>query len=176
MKLLATCMLVLSLAATSLIAQEQDAVLEQAKEMFKMELRSMKRDVIAMNIPFTDKTKEEAFWDIYEEYEDALKSENKKYINLLKKYATNYETMDAKIADQMVKELYKLKKTRQKIELKTYKKMAKSVSAIEAARFVQINNRLGLLLDLGIASHLPMLLPEGISVTEDGAVIQVPAK
>lgn len=178
MKLISKVLFAVTLLAAPLFADEAeiDQQIEKQKEMFKMELRSAKRDVIAMNIPIADSAKAEAFWEIYDSYEAAIKKENKRYIGLLKEYATNFENMSDKVANKLVKELYSMKKKRQKIELKAYKKMSKSVSVVDAARFVQINNRMGLLLDLGIASNLPMLLPEGVSVSEDGAVIIVPSK
>lgn len=178
MKLATKLLFAVSLLAAPLFASdaEIDQQLEKQKEMFKMELRSAKRDVIAMNIPITDSVKAELFWEIYDSYETAIKKENTRYLKLLKEYATNFENMSDKVADKLVKDLYNMKKKRQKIELKTYKQMSKKVSVVEAARFVQINNRMRLLLDLGIASHLPMMLPEGVSVSEDGAVILVPSK
>jgi hypothetical protein len=161
----------LSMTTLPLFAQESSVA-----NSISVAFKTVKREVISMNIPIVDSLKNEKFWEIYDDYEAALTKENKKYLELIKEYASSMETITEKDADKAVKALLKMKSNRIKILKKTHKKLASEVSSIEAARFIQIDNRIRLLLDLKIASALPMLLPEGVTVTAEGAIVKIPAK
>jgi hypothetical protein len=154
--------------ASSVFAQDTNSLME----LFKSDVRSAKRELVSLNIVFTDSVKSTSFWAVYDEYEQATKANTDTYIGLLKKYAENYTQMNDEVASDLTKEAFGLKKAKQKILSKAYKKMAK-ISVVEAARFVQLENRISLLIDMQIASELPMLLPEGVSVGKAETIIEV---
>jgi hypothetical protein len=50
-----------------------------------------------------------------------------------------------------------LEKRRTKLKKKYFKKFEKALSAVVAAKFVQVENQINLLIDLQIASELPLI-------------------
>ena len=53
--------------------------------------------------------------------------------------------------------MFELEKRRTKLKKKYFKKFEKAVSAVVAAKFIQIENQINLLVDLQIASELPLI-------------------
>ena len=60
-------------------------------------------------------------------------------------------------ADTFVKEWFSLQTDRTKLRQKYYGKISKATSSLVAARFLQVENTLGMLIDLNIAAELPLL-------------------
>lgn len=164
-------LLLLAFAAT---VSAQDAVATQ--ELVKQDLRSARRELVAMNIRIADKEKAQLFWSMYDDYVLESGKNNDDYVELLKKYAENFEKMDDATANQIVAESFAISSARQKLLKKTHKKISSKVSPVEAARFVQIENRISLMLDLQIAAGLPMLLPDGVGAGQPQKVIEVNVK
>jgi hypothetical protein len=142
------------------------------EEIIKSDIRSAKQRVVGLNIHFSDSTKNREFWEIYEEYQNKLKMESDAYIDLLKKYADNYSNMSDEVANEIAKESFRISKAKTKLLEKAYKRVAK-LSPIEATRFVQLERRIDLLLQMEIAESLPLLLPNGVTVGEGESVIEV---
>ena len=53
--------------------------------------------------------------------------------------------------------MFALEKRRTKLKKKYFKKFEKALSAITAAKFIQVENQINLLIDLQIASDLPLI-------------------
>jgi hypothetical protein len=172
MKLISAIAVVVSLLSSSIFAGDADLSQEVGKET----LRSLKREIVAMNIVITDDAKAKIFWDIYSEFEADLMPLNEDYIESLEQYATKYDKMSSKVAESLVENSIERKQARLKLVSDTYEKMAKEVSPIEASRFVQLDNRISLMVELGIVLTVPMILPEGVSVTPSGAIVVIPSK
>ncbi|UOK41279.1 MULTISPECIES: hypothetical protein [Flavobacterium] len=84
----------------------------------------------------------DAFWKVYDAYEQERKQLGKKRIDLINDYVNNYEKLSNEKADQLLKASLKNDMAYGKLYSKYYDKMKKAVGAIDAAKFIQLEHGL----------------------------------
>ncbi|ESU27621.1 hypothetical protein FLJC2902T_19450 [Flavobacterium limnosediminis JC2902] len=84
----------------------------------------------------------DAFWKMYDAYEEERKALGKKRIALINDYITNYEKLSNEKADQLVKATLKNNMEYGKLYSKYYEKMKKVIGAVNAAKFIQLEHGL----------------------------------
>ncbi|MCP4273899.1 MAG: hypothetical protein GY781_18405, partial [Gammaproteobacteria bacterium] len=112
--------------------------------------------VITESMQLTEKGAS-AFWPIHREYEIELSRIVDDRIDLIKDYAENHDNLTNEKAKELAGKVFALEKRRTKLKKKYFKKFEKALSAIVAARFIQVENQINLLIDLQIASELPLI-------------------
>lgn len=95
------------------------------------------------------------FWPIYSEYDAELTKLNDQRIANIQEYARTYNQMTDAKADELIKKDLDYQRQRAELLAKYYGRVKESLGAIQAARFVQIEDQLLMLIDLQIASALP---------------------
>ncbi|VAW27303.1 hypothetical protein MNBD_BACTEROID06-1285, partial [hydrothermal vent metagenome] len=98
-----------------------------------------------------------AFWEVYGEHETATNTLIDMRAKNIEKFADNYENLTDEVADEIVSTYMTSKAKQLKIQKTTYKKMKKIMGARQAARFIQIMNQVQLLIDVQIASEVPLI-------------------
>jgi len=141
----------LLLTATSLA---QDKTLE----LIRQDLKTQKVAIITASVPMTQ-VQADAFWPIYREYDVELSKLGDRRMAILKKYAANYDRVDEKMAEEVVKESFSIANDRNDLLEKYYKKVAKAVGTVTAARFLQVENQMLTLLDAQIIDQVPLVKP-----------------
>lgn len=96
-----------------------------------------KSDLIAKHMKI-DAAQSELFWQMYDEYEVARKEIGLQRVKNIEQYAKKYETLTNEDADALVKASMAVQISFITLWEKTYKKMAKSISPITAAQFIQV--------------------------------------
>ncbi|MCK9997262.1 MAG: hypothetical protein KAH56_13385, partial [Candidatus Krumholzibacteria bacterium] len=142
-------------AAVPAQAQTQN---EQYMELLRQDLRTGKMEVMTEAMALTDE-QGAVFWPIYREYQTKLSVIGDKRIAMIKEYAENYENMTGEKASELMKVWFGQQKDRLSLLEKTAKKVAKDVDPVTAARFIQVENAVNMLIDLQIASELPLFTP-----------------
>ena len=125
-------------------------------EMLRSDVRSQKVAIITDVMQFDD-AQSAAFWPVYREYQVELSRLGDQRLALIKDYAKHYDSMTDEIAKELVQRAFKIEESRTKLKKKYYKKFEKAVSSIDAARLMQLERQLNLLVDLQIASELPLI-------------------
>jgi len=125
-------------------------------ELLKSDLRTQKVAVLTEAMKFTD-AGSTAFWPIHREYELELSKIIDDRIELIKDYAQNYDNLTNEKAKELARTVFDLEKRRTKLKKKYFKRFEKALSAVVAAKFVQVENQINLLIDLQIASELPLI-------------------
>ena len=125
-------------------------------ELLKSDMRTEKVAVITEALQLTSE-ESSAFWPIHREYELELSKIVDDRIELIKDYAQHYDNLTNEKAKELAKTVFELEKRRTKLKKKYFKKFEKAVSAVVAAKFIQIENQINLLVDLQIASELPLI-------------------
>ena len=97
-----------------------------------------------------------AFWHEYYPYEAELKKINDERLQLIRDYNFNYKTMDDNTADSLAERALTLYKNKLDLLHNYYEKIKKATSPVIAARFLQVEYRVNLLLDAEIASKTPL--------------------
>lgn len=137
-------------------AQSASETPEKYLELLRSDIRTEKVAILteALDLP---EAQADAFWPLYREYDTELTSLLDRRVSLIKSFAEKYGTLTDADADEMAKEFFALQSDRNKLRQKYYGKIAKATSSVVAARFVQVENVIGMLIDLNVAAELPLL-------------------
>jgi hypothetical protein len=125
-------------------------------ELLRSDLRAQKVGVITEMMHFTD-AEDAAFWPVYREYELELSRINDDRLALIESYARIYDKLSASNADELMVKALNLESRRTALKQKYYTKLKTAVSPLTAARALQIENQIQLLIDLQIAASLPVV-------------------
>lgn len=135
----------------NVFAQDADSYIE----VLKSEIKTDKKAIIIETMGFTEK-ESAAFWPIYNEFEHELEKLSGKRIANIKDFAANYDSLTDKKADELIKTAFSFQKDRLSLNEKYYKKFAEALTPILAAKYMQLENQIQLILDLSIAANLPL--------------------
>jgi len=143
-------------AATSTAADAKEKNMQAYVELLRRDVRQEKAEIMGavMVLSADDAAK---FWPIYTEYDKELTKLNNQRVENIKEYARNYTQMTDQKADELIQRSLTYQKQRSDLFAKTYERVKQSVGAITAARFVQVENQLLMIIDLQIASSLPVV-------------------
>jgi len=97
------------------------------------------------------------FWPIYREYDLELQKLNDQKLAGIQEYAKNFQNMTDEKADELAKLALDLEGKRNELKKTYYEKIRQQLGGIIAARFLQVENQLLMVIDLQIASSLPIL-------------------
>ena len=138
------------------LAETRDRNLRAYVELLRSDLRSQTVAIIAevMNLSEAEDAK---FWPVYREFEAELQKINDERLAGIEEYSKTYDKLTDATADRLAKMSLDLETRRQATKAKYYEKLKTVVSPKTAARFLQVENQILLLLDLQIASSLPIV-------------------
>jgi hypothetical protein len=125
-------------------------------ELLRSDVKTKKVAIITEVMQFDDE-QAKAFWPVYREYEVELSKMGDARIALIRDYAQNYETMTDEKAQELIQRALKLEERRTKLKKRYFKKFDKALSSKTVAKFFQLENQINLLIDLQIASELPLI-------------------
>ena len=135
----------------------QDPVDEDIK-LFRKDLRSLRKQIIAANMGLSDKEAEQ-FWPVFERYTQELVAKQDEKYALLKQYAQDYTTMTDADAEKYIRGRASVDQDILQIRLKYFPLFRKVLSGKSTALFFQLDWRLGLIMDLQLASQTPVIEP-----------------
>ena len=151
-----TFALVALIVALPLAAQETPMTEEELIALVRSDLQKDKVAIIGAAMSFSA---EEAgkFWPIYKEYESSLATVGDKRLTLIKDYAANFMSMTDDKAGELARTAMEIEQKRFDLKKQCFEKLATGVSPVIAARFLQVENQLNLIVDLQIAQELPLI-------------------
>jgi hypothetical protein len=125
-------------------------------ELLRSDVRQQKAEMMGavMQLSAADAAK---FWPIYSEYDADLTKVNDLRASNIQEYANSYSEMTDAKADELVQNALAYQKQRSELLAKYYDRVKQTLGAVTAARFVQVENQLLLIIDLQIASSLPIV-------------------
>ena len=139
--------------------QQPPPITDADIQMLRKNLRSERKQVIAANMKLTD-AEAEKFWPVYEQYvSELVKNNNLKY-DLIKQYVQQQGNLTDVQADAAVKQWIQVDESVAQLRLKYVPLFRKILSAKSTALFYQVDRRIQLMIDLQLASALPMTEPE----------------
>ena len=125
-------------------------------ELLKLDIKAQKVVLITEGMELT-KEESDKFWPVYKEYAQEVGDLFDDEMKLLKDYAENYETMREDVAKSLLEQALKNDTKRLKLKEKYVVKMGEVLPASKTARFYQLDNRINMLINLQIASQLPLI-------------------
>lgn len=143
-------------AGTSAETDVQKKNVEAYIDLLRKGVRQQKAEIMGavMVLSADDAAK---FWPIYSEYDAELIKLNDQRVANIKEYARIYDSMTDEKADDLIQKSLAYQKERAELLARTYDRVKQAVGAATAARFVQIEHQLLLIIDLQIASSLPVV-------------------
>lgn len=163
MKIFFSC-LVLTLAFAganvSAFAQRETSTgmsVETDLELLRRDLRSEKKKLIALNVPLTD-TEATKFWPVYDQYVEEMRKHNDEFYAVIKEYAANQKTLTDAQALSMIKRWSDIQVRQAQTRQKYIPIIEKVLPGKKAALFFQIDRRLWALMDIQVASEVPLVI------------------
>ena len=144
-------------AQTPQPGQQNGSSIDEEIAMLRSDLRSNRKQVIAANMKLTD-AEAEKFWPVYDQYVNELVNINNAKYALIKEYLQN-TNMTEEQADSMTKRWLGVDESVVQLRLKYIPIFRKALSAKATALFFQIERRVQMLIDLQLASSLPLIEP-----------------
>jgi hypothetical protein len=150
--------LVLFTATGSTAAQDAKANAEFDKYMnlLRKDLRSGKKQFVAANLTLTD-AEAQKFWPIYDQYAAETEKLYSGRIAIVKEYAASVDNLTDATAAGLNKRSLDSDAAMARLRQKYVPLFAKALDGKTEALFFQIDKRLALLIDLQLASEIPLV-------------------
>ena len=126
--------------------------------LLRQDLRDGKKSLVAANLPLNG-SESTRFWPVYEDYTRALTAINDDRLTLIKEYAANYEAMTDQQASSYARRWAASDDAVSKVRAEWIPKFEQAVGPKKAAMFFQIDRRIAMLMDLQLASEIPLVQP-----------------
>ncbi len=151
----------LAVSLTVYVAAAQDAAKPQTGidsdiALLRSDIQADKTEIVTKTMALTD-AQAKGFWPLYREYSNQQQIIGDQRVSIIKDYADNYQTMDDAKAQDLINRLMKFEDARNKLAQTYWPKFQAAVGAKQAAKFYQIENRLRLVIDLQLASSIPII-------------------
>jgi len=133
-------------------------VSDQDVQLLRKDVRSQKKQLIAANLPLTD-AEAVKFWPLYDQYAAETTKINDTRFGLIKEYAANYNSLTDAQAQDLITRSIGVDESTVQLRLKYVPIFQKVLSGKKTAMFFQMDKRVALLIDLQLASIIPIVQP-----------------
>jgi hypothetical protein len=131
---------------------------DQDIALLRKDIRSDKKQIIAANMQLTD-AEAPKFWPVYDQYTAELAKINDAKVAAIKDYAANYSTLSDDKALALTRQIIGIEESVGQLRLKYVPIFSKVISGKKTALFFQLDRRLTGLVDLQVASEVPLVEP-----------------
>lgn len=137
-------------------AAQSNKISDQDIEMLRKDLRAKRKEITAQNMTLTtdEATK---FWPIFDQYRQEAVKPNDERWELIKDYATNYNTMTDAQAQDYIKRSTVVERQLIALRMKYVPVFEKVISPKKTALWHQIDRRIDLLINLQLSAQIPMV-------------------
>ncbi|MHC5035345.1 MAG: hypothetical protein ACYTFZ_09945, partial [Planctomycetota bacterium] len=125
-------------------------------ELMRQDLKTQKVAIVTEAMQLSGE-QAEAFWPVYREYQFELDKIADQRVALIKDYADHFENMTDEKASELAEWSFRIQDERLQLRKRYHAEFQRAVGPIAAAKFMQVDNALTMLLDLQIASSLPLI-------------------
>lgn len=124
--------------------------------VLRQDVQADKTEIITRNMNFTEE-QAKAFWPVYRDYAHEQQQIGDQRVALIKDYAANYDKIDDTQADSYIQRAVKYDDEVASLRKKYIPKFKKAIGARQTAKFLQVDNRLNLLVNVQLAALLPII-------------------
>jgi hypothetical protein len=143
-----------------LFAQDSanSTVTDQDVQLLRKDLRSQRKQLIAANLPLTD-AEAVKFWPVYDQYQAEITKIGDTRLALIKEYAANYNTLTDAQAQDLITRSIGVDESFVQLRQKYVPIFQKVLPGKKTAMFFQMDRRVALMIDLQLASMIPIVQP-----------------
>jgi len=124
--------------------------------LLRHDVQGQKMDIITKTMQLTP-AEAAAFWPIYKVYAHDQSLIGDQEYQLIKDYAMNYGQMSDDKAAELAQKTFAIEQSRHDIQVKYWPQFEKALTAKRAAKFYQVDRRLTMMIDLQLASQVPLM-------------------
>jgi hypothetical protein len=125
-------------------------------KLIRQDVQSIKDDVIRDTMQFND-TEAAAFWPVYKQYAQEQHAIAEKRFGIITDYAKTIDTMTDANASDLTQRMFQVESDTQALRQKYFPKFEAAIGAKRAAKFYQVDSRLTLIVNLQLASEIPLI-------------------
>ena len=125
-------------------------------ELLRSDVRSQKIAILTELLELTE-AQDKAFWPIYREYDRELTVLSDERVANIQEYAKSYPDVSDAVADKLILKALDIQARRGALLSKYYERMKQALTPKTAAKFIQIEHQLLMLIDLQISAALPVV-------------------
>ena len=147
---------VIAFAASAYASDNED--IQAYLELFRSDLNSTKITLINEVMRMTEE-EGKIFWPLYRKYETELATLGDARLTLIQQFARLHVagTLGDSDASEIAGKWFALQKKRLTLWKEYHDKISSALSATRATQFVQVEHQISLLVDIGIASQVPLV-------------------
>lgn len=142
--------------AMPLAAQDSTASIAAQMELLRSDVHSEKVAVLTEALGMTEQ-QSQAFWPIYRAYQVKLAEIGDRRLMNIKRFSDNFTTMTDEVGAEIAKEWFDQQEDRLELLHNTHGDVADAIGGMLAARFVQVEQTLNMLIDIQVAAALPLI-------------------
>lgn len=137
-------------------AESKEVNLQAYIQLLRQDVQAKREQIIKEGMQLDDK-QSAAFWPVYREYAAAQKQLGDQKLAIIQDYAKDFMTMNDAKANELAQRVIVLDDQRLALRKKYFEAMKKVLPAVLVVRFFQLDNQIQMLIDLQIASNLPII-------------------
>ena len=134
----------------------QEANLKAYVDLLRKDIKKEKVSILSqlMDLSPDESSK---FWPVYNQYDKALTVLLDERIALIRLYADNHGSITDELATKLANGVLDMDAKRNDLKRQYFQKFSQTLNPKLAARFLQVENQLEKIIDLQIASNLPVI-------------------
>lgn len=145
---------------TSLTINSRPVIVSDADiELLRQDLRAQKQRIIAENLPMTE-SEAVKFWAVYDRYTNDLREINDEKFRLVKQYEDEWGTITNDQALIYIRRWLEVDDQVHQLRSKYVLNVSQALPGKKAATFFQLDRRLSIMIDLQLASQLPLAIDQ----------------
>jgi len=137
---------------------EYPTITDEDIQVMRKDIRSRRKQLIAANMKLTD-AEAERFWPVYEQYVSELVKMNGTKYALIKEYVQSGGSLTDPEAESAIKQWVDVDESVAQLRRKYIPNFRKVLSPKNTALFYQLDRHVQLMIDLQLASLLPLIEP-----------------
>jgi hypothetical protein len=148
--------LAVAVATTQTVEVKAKPLTDTDIQLLRSDLQSAKNDIIAHTMEFTD-PESKAFWPLYRDFARDQQTIGDARYQLIIDYAQHYGSMSDATANDLTQRSINIESRLVTLREQYWPKFQKALGAKRAAKFYQVDNRLTLMVNLQLASEIPLV-------------------
>jgi len=125
-------------------------------ELLRSDIKFQKKFIVSQTMNFSEPDGS-VFWPIYKEYEKELDKLGDKRLANINDFAENYKKMTDQKADEIIIQAFNYQEERLELKRKIYNQIKEKLNPSTAAKFIQLEHHIQLIVDLKINAELPLI-------------------
>ena len=142
--------------AQAAAGKDSPTVTDQDVKLLRQDVRSQKKQLIAANLTLTD-AESTKFWPVYDQFSAEMTTLGDQKLALIKEYAQSFGSLTDAQAQSLLNRSLALDAAVAQLRIKYVPIVNKVLPGTKTATFFQMERRISTLIDLQVASQIPLV-------------------